>query len=156
MHKFGITLIAIATATAPLSGCGGNSSSGTTSAGKQARPATAPAKATGGKLVMQMGEMFFRPKAVTAAHGSLRVTERNVGQTTHEFILVRSSTAPGSLPAPGGRLDEKQLDVMGEIADVAAGQSKSKTFALKPGKYIYICNVPGHYSAGMYGGLTVR
>ena len=105
---------------------------------------------------MQMGEMFFRPKQATAASGRLRITERNVGQVTHEFILVRSSADPSSFPAPGGSVDEAKLKVMGEIADVTPGQTKSKTFHLKPGKYAFICNVPGHYSAGRYGGLSVK
>jgi uncharacterized cupredoxin-like copper-binding protein len=36
------------------------------------------------------------------------------------------------------------------------GESAPHTFDLKPGTYVMVCNVPGHYDAGMYGTLTVR
>ena len=30
------------------------------------------------------------------------------------------------------------------------------TLALKPGRYELVCNLPGHYAAGMHGELDVR
>jgi uncharacterized cupredoxin-like copper-binding protein len=151
-----VALVAL-TAAAVFAGCGGsNSSGGGSGSAKQAPAASGPIKAERGKLPMQMGEMFFRPKQVTAPKGKLRVTEHNGGQVAHEFILVRSSAAAGSLPAAGGDVDEKKLRIVGEIAHVAPGQSKSKTFDLKPGKYVYLCNLPGHYAGGMRGGLSVK
>lgn len=159
-----LAIVALSVGMGVLAGCGGGGNSGGSSTGakqtsstgaKQAPAAPGPKKVQGGKLPMRMGEMFFRPKQVTASAGKLRVTENNVGQVTHEFILVRSSAAPGSLASPGGAVDEKKLRVVGEIADVAPGKSKAKTFNLKPGSYVYICNVPGHYSAGMRGALSV-
>jgi hypothetical protein len=44
----------------------------------------------------------------------------------------------------------------GEIPEQEPGKSASHTFMLKPGAYVYICNVPGHYAAGMRGTLTVK
>jgi uncharacterized cupredoxin-like copper-binding protein len=158
-----VAIVALTAALGALAGCGGGDDSGGGSTGASQTPSastSAPApgaeKAQKGKLPMSMGEMFFRPKQVTVSPGKLRVTEKNAGQVLHEFILVRSSASPGSLPAPGGSVDEKKLRVIGEIPDVAPGESKAKTFNLKPGSYVYICNVPGHYSAGMNGALTVK
>lgn len=157
VNRTRVTIVALTVAAGALAGCdGGGDSGGSSTGAKQKPPAPGPKKAQGGKLPMQMGEMFFRPKQVTASAGKLRVTEKNGGQVTHEFILVRSSAAPGSLAAPGGEVDEKTLRIVGEIADVAPGKSKAKTFNLKPGSYVYICNVPGHYSAGMNGALSVK
>ncbi|MEA2312683.1 MAG: hypothetical protein QOE28_2651, partial [Solirubrobacteraceae bacterium] len=36
------------------------------------------------------------------------------------------------------------------------GAAKALTLNLKPGHYALICNLPGHYTAGMYADLTVK
>jgi len=36
------------------------------------------------------------------------------------------------------------------------GKTRRLALGLKPGKYVLICNVPGHYQAGMRVGFTVR
>ena len=41
-------------------------------------------------------------------------------------------------------------------SDLAAGATKTLTLNLKPGHYALICNIAGHYMAGMYADLTVR
>ena len=45
---------------------------------------------------------------------------------------------------------------MGEVAETAAGKSGSVTLTLKPGKYVLLCNVPGHFLAGQYTTFTVK
>ena len=37
-----------------------------------------------------------------------------------------------------------------------AGASKTLTLTLKKGKYVVICNVPGHYEQGMKGDFKVE
>jgi uncharacterized cupredoxin-like copper-binding protein len=57
-------------------------------------------------------------------------------------------------------VDEAKLEAegadAGEIADVAPGDTKKGTFKLTAGKYVMFCNLPGHYTQGMYGTLTVK
>jgi uncharacterized cupredoxin-like copper-binding protein len=53
-----------------------------------------------------------------------------------------------------GRASE--AGAVGEIAAQKPGRSATRTFRLKPGKYVYICNVAGHHQSGMYGRLVVR
>ena len=60
-----------------------------------------------------------------------------------------------------GEVDEEGLEASGvespgEIEDVGPGQTKSGTLKLTPGRYVMICNLPGHYKQGMYGTLTVK
>ncbi|MHB1235041.1 MAG: plastocyanin/azurin family copper-binding protein [Microbacteriaceae bacterium] len=38
---------------------------------------------------------------------------------------------------------------------MAPGASSWVTLKLAPGRYEIVCNLPGHYSAGMYSELTV-
>jgi uncharacterized cupredoxin-like copper-binding protein len=45
---------------------------------------------------------------------------------------------------------------VGEISETDGGAFKSHTFNLKPGHYVFVCNIPGHYANGMRGELTVQ
>ena len=38
---------------------------------------------------------------------------------------------------------------------IAPGDASWVTLALKPGRYELVCNLPGHYAAGMYAELDV-
>jgi uncharacterized cupredoxin-like copper-binding protein len=119
---------------------------------------TTPASPSGGAggLAFQMGDYFFEPAQTTVAAGSVKVTVTNVGATPHEWVLAKSDLDPASLPTgSSGDVDEDKLDSPGEIADVVPGADDSTTLKLKPGKYVFFCNIPGHYGAGMYGSLDV-
>ena len=48
------------------------------------------------------------------------------------------------------------LTANGEIPSIPAGKSASVTVELTPGKYVFICNVAGHYGLGMHTGFTVE
>ncbi len=62
------------------------------------------------------------------------------------------------LVACGGQVDEAASGtVVGKIEEGALGPGKTAqtTLDLPPGKYVLICNVPGHYKEGMYLGLQI-
>ncbi|MFI5123278.1 MAG: plastocyanin/azurin family copper-binding protein [Vicinamibacteria bacterium] len=42
------------------------------------------------------------------------------------------------------------------MSEVAGGADGTVTLDLDAGKYVIFCNLPGHYSSGMYGSLTVK
>jgi uncharacterized cupredoxin-like copper-binding protein len=42
------------------------------------------------------------------------------------------------------------------VASIAAGKSAAVTLDLTPGKYVFICNVAGHYQLGMHTAFTVE
>jgi uncharacterized cupredoxin-like copper-binding protein len=48
------------------------------------------------------------------------------------------------------RVDEDKAGDKGEVSELDPGKAGSLTIPLKPGKYLLICNVPGHYAAGMW------
>ena len=105
-------------------------------------------------LEVSMTEFKFDPADPEVAAGNVEITATNDGKTEHELVLLKTNTDPSKLPKEGGEVSED--GAVGEIADVPGGQSGSATFDLKPGKYVMLCNLPGHYDAGMYGTLTVR
>ncbi len=49
--------------------------------------------------------------------------------------------------------DEKENT---EDTHIKAGATKSYTVDLKPGKYVLLCSIPGHYQSGQYVSLTVE
>ncbi len=138
-----------------VAGCGGSSSDSTStpSTGAAAPPAAAAAK--GGKVTVTSSEYAFAPKAITAPAGKLEITLDNKGAIPHELVVLKTSAAPGSLKVGSDqRVSEKGS--VGEVSEIAAGKTKSATLDLKPGTYVYVCNIPTHYGDGMRGVLTVK
>jgi uncharacterized cupredoxin-like copper-binding protein len=60
------------------------------------------------------------------------------------------------LPVVDAKVDESQVDIVGEIEEFRAGETASGTFDLTAGNYILLCNIPAHFGQGMYLGFTVQ
>jgi uncharacterized cupredoxin-like copper-binding protein len=116
--------------------------------------AKAPVAATAGKITVTSTEYAFAPAAITARPGKLKITLDNKGTMAHEVVVLKSDQPAAALKVSGGRVSEKTS--VGEVSETAAGATKSATITLKPGRYVIVCNIPGHYQAGMRGTLTVR
>lgn len=109
--------------------------------------------ASSGEVTIKATEFAFGPSQISAKAGKLKITMENDGKAVHELVVLRTDAAPGSLKVTDGRVDE--ADSVGEISETEAGQSKSHTFDLQPGKYLIVCNVKGHYMQGMRGQIVV-
>jgi uncharacterized cupredoxin-like copper-binding protein len=136
-------------------GCGGSNKD------ESSQPATTNAQQGGANTVdnvtIGMGEYFFKPKDVTVPAGKVAITAPNNGKIEHELVLLKTDVDPAKLKTEkDGEVDEEAYSGPGEIPDVEAGATGKTTLNLKPGKYVMICNVPGHYKAGMYGRVTVK
>ena len=92
-----------------------------------------------------------RPSEVAAGHVTLRF--RNAGAVNHEFVVLRTNKKASEL-LKGNEADE--TGNVGEIGDIAPGQTKTLSLNLKAGHYALICNLAGHYKAGQHADLTVR
>jgi uncharacterized cupredoxin-like copper-binding protein len=92
------------------------------------------------------------PKSVSA--GKVTFTVKNTGHMEHELTIIKTSKGASKLPVASKRASE--TGKIGEIEDVGAGKSKKHTFNLKKGHYVLICNIPGHYQAGMRADFTVK
>jgi uncharacterized cupredoxin-like copper-binding protein len=154
-------LVAGATAVAGLlfAGCGSSkgSDAGTTAAAGSQSSTTSG----GAGLTVKMGDYSFTPSNPTVKAGKVTITSPNDGQVEHEMVVLKTDRNPASLPVHGNEVDEEGLEAKGvenagEIEEVGPGQTKSTDFNLTPGKYVMICNVPGHYKLGMYGSITVK
>jgi uncharacterized cupredoxin-like copper-binding protein len=137
-------VLALAACAALVAGCGSVSSAKT--------PASKPAAASSASITAK--DFAFSAKHIDAKAGKFSVSLKNSGQAPHEFVVLKTSTAPAKLKVSGGKVSE--ADSVGEIGEVDSGKTGKHTFDLKPGHYVFVCNVPGHYMDGMRGSLTVR
>jgi len=108
------------------------------------------------------GDFFITPSSVDVSgdHFVMFNVTNVSGVLVHEFVVIRLkkgqtynnlpiSTDPSS--EYFGGVDENALGpfIMGEIEDLPPGGSGAVTLGLPPGDYALICNLPGHYAAGM-------
>lgn len=101
-----------------------------------------PIPAKGGKLEIPAnptGALAFASKMASSAAGQLQVLSVNKSQVQHNIAIEDSA---------GTKL--------GAGKNVANGGTSKLTATLKPGKYIFLCTVPGHAAGGMKGTLTVK
>ena len=147
-----VALSAPILATALLAaGCGSDHDPGPVAA---SAPASAAAGAKGGGLTVTTTEFAFAPTTLTAKAGRVKVTLVNHGSAKHELVVLKTAQAAGGLKVSGGRVSEAHA--VGEVSETAAGATKSATLNLKAGRYVFVCNIPGHYQGGMRGTLTVK
>ncbi|WP_245267803.1 sulfocyanin-like copper-binding protein [Rhizobium sp. 2MFCol3.1] len=74
----------------------------------------------------------------------------------HEMVLVKLKAADQQIPIIQSkhRVDEKQLKSLGEVSDLKPGADGTLKAKLAPGSYLLLCNIKGHYEAGMHAVLT--
>jgi uncharacterized cupredoxin-like copper-binding protein len=137
-----------------IAACGGPAAGKTGTASGSPKHADAVTKVTGGRLSVVMSDYEFVPSKLTAGAGRLEVTAKNAGRQRHELVLLRTDTAPEAIPLEGGGASESSS--VGEIGEQQPGKSATRTFALTPGRYVFICNVGDHYRRGMRGSLVIR
>lgn len=99
-----------------------------------------------------MDEYSIRSPASTES-GSIEFTAHNVGQIEHEFVVLRTDRDPDDLPVKDAEVQVRALTLVGKTPRIPAGESRVLTANLRPGPYVLICNVPGHYLSGMRAGF---
>jgi uncharacterized cupredoxin-like copper-binding protein len=75
----------------------------------------------------------------------------------HEMVLVKLKSADQKIvvDAAKDRVNEKKLNRMGEVAELKPGADGELKAKLVPGSYVLLCNIKGHFQAGMHAMLTV-
>ena len=112
-----------------------------------------------GKVDVTLGIFTIdMPATIKSGQVTFHVTNSD-SSDTHEFIIFKTDLSAGELPLDSSNnVDESAqgLTKIDEIPDMAPGDVKDLTVTLDPGNYVAICNLPGHYQAGMYAGFTVE
>ncbi len=170
--------IAIAAASIVVAGCSDSDSSDgaavetvATEATTTGQAAPPPEPAAPKSAVVTMGapsEFAMVPEVPEVAAGRVTLDVVNEGSIEHEVVLIKTSRDSGELPtdASGAALEDGAVVPHGgddEQAEgdhhagvhFATGTSGKMTVDLKPGNYAVVCNLPGHYEAGMHANLKV-
>ena len=102
---------------------------------------------------VQLKEFKVLPSPLTAKRGVVSFSVRNTGKVDHELVVLKTKLAPSKLPVKGGKAIETGR--VGKVGPVKPGTSRTLNLTLAAGKYVLLCNLPGHYQAGQRIGFAV-
>jgi uncharacterized cupredoxin-like copper-binding protein len=115
-------------------------------------PEAAP---TDSQVVAEMTDYKITVNVPSAKAGKIKIGVRNLAAMEHSFEVIKTDLPQDKLPVDGASAKAKEDGKVGEIKSLPAGKSGALTLDLQPGKYVFICNVAGHYQLGMHTGFTV-
>ena len=115
--------------------------------------------------MMSGGSMRLSADHATVPHGTVSFLATNGGSINHEMVILPLPAAQSLGARPTGA--DAKADEAGSLGEasntngkgagqgVVPGASSWITVTLAPGQYELVCNLPNHYTAGMYTQLTV-
>jgi len=106
-----------------------------------------PAVEAGGKLDIDAnpsGQLAYTTMKATATPGPVTIVMGNMSGVMHNIAVEAGESGA---TAKGAALGASSFITKG---------TTSVTVSLKPGKYTFFCQAPGHRAAGMYGTITVK
>jgi uncharacterized cupredoxin-like copper-binding protein len=130
--------------------------------GSTATPTTPVVTAASGTVSVTLGEtdashMYIHVSSAFAPSGRVTFVVTNQGTMKHEFVVLATKTPAGSFPivsfeGEANRINEdaKGVTNVGETGDMEPGTTKALTIDLPTGHYALLCNLAGHYAAGMH------
>jgi hypothetical protein len=115
--------------------------------------------ATGRARVVGVTERDFKisaPKRL--ASGDIVLRAHNQGPDEHELIVARIGPLGLPLRSDGLTLNEEALEhsEAGVLEPGAPGSERALEVKLSPGRYIFFCNMAGHYMGGMHTEVVVQ
>ncbi|MCF6326637.1 MAG: plastocyanin/azurin family copper-binding protein [Devosiaceae bacterium] len=96
--------------------------------------------------------------ATTVPAGKVTFNVVNVStEMLHEMVVSKLDDPDAVLPYEPDidRVDESRIGTMGEVEAIDPGVSDVMTLDMQPGTYVLYCNLPGHYSSGMWMKIEV-
>lgn len=104
-----------------------------------------------------LSDFHIDSATASVAGGDVVLQVHNGAPATHEFVVVRTNLPADGLPlGPDGlSVNEDWLDGVGELNEVPAGTVGTLPLQLAPGRYVFFCNLDGHYLGGMHAVLEV-
>lgn len=112
------------------------------------------------------GMMRLTADTTSVQHGTVSFVATNLGSVNHELVILplpdrqivgTRSLRDDSTAAENASIGEASNTCGRDTGEgIAPGSSSWTTVTLSPGRYELVCNLPGHYAAGMYTQLVVR
>jgi iron uptake system component EfeO len=150
MHRPLITSAGALVVAAALAACTGSGSSASPSSQGSS------GGAGGTSVDVTLTEFKIEISKTDLAAGPVTFNIKNGGTIAHEFVVIDTDTPSASLPVKDSEVEEDGLTVVDEKEEIEPGSTVTLTVDLAAGHYDAICNVEGHYSAGMHVDLNVQ
>lgn len=114
-----------------------------------------------------LSEFIVEADPDSADAGEVTFMVDNQGGETHEFVVAEAASADELPLDADGAVDEAALGegaVLGEVEDVASGDTGELTLDLDAGNYVLFCNiveeedteVESHFAEGMHTNFAVE
>lgn len=134
-------LVVLPVAALGVSACGGSDSD----------------KDEAGTVAVTESDFKIQLGTTSAPAGKVTFAVHNDGPSKHEFVVFKTDLAPDALPKDdnGDVAESDTFAPVDEIEDIAKGADPKLEVDLVAGKYVVICNLPGHYRQGMSASFTV-
>jgi len=111
---------------------------------------------SGSQVVAELADYKITVNVPSVKAGTIKIGVRNLGTMEHSFQVLKTDVPQDKLQVDGASAKAKEDGKVGELASIPVGKSAAVTLDLAPGKYVFICNVAGHYGLGMHTGFTVE
>jgi uncharacterized cupredoxin-like copper-binding protein len=105
----------------------------------------------------ELSEWAITVAAAPVPVGTVVFRVKNNGGLEHEFVVVRTSMPANALPVDSGVVDMTAIDgsVTAELEKLLPGTTTELELDMEPGTYVLLCNLTGHYEAGMRAAFDV-
>ena len=91
--------------------------------------------------------------------GQVDFSITNIGTIPHELLVFKSDLPPSAYPVDNkGDIveDGPGISLVSDGDNMDPGKTQARTVDLtRPGRYLFVCNIPGHFKAGMFSVVTV-
>ena len=118
-----------------------------------------------GRMMAGVGRMMLHAVPATVPAGTVTLVAYNGGSRTHELVVLplsadasvgsRAVGADGTVDESGSLGEASTTCGDGDGDGIAARAAGWVTLRLQPGRYELVCNLAGHYAAGMFTELDV-
>jgi uncharacterized cupredoxin-like copper-binding protein len=128
------------------------------SEGPSSAPSTAPIGVPPAGTAVYLSEWSVGlPTSMLAGQVNLAIT--NIGTIQHELLVFKTDLAPSAVPVDkNGNIveDGPGISLVSHGDKIDPGKTQTRTVDLtKPGTYLFVCNLPGHFKTGMFRAVTV-
>lgn len=119
-----------------------------------------------GMMMRASNRMGLSAFPAEVPQGKVNILVTNMGVRTHEVMVLpladgqkvgtRIVGADGKIDESGSLGEASKTCGSGSGDGILSGSRGWVTLNLSPGRYEFLCNLPNHYSAGMYQEVVVR
>jgi len=115
-----------------------------------------------GSHVLRVDERDFHISVATTTlpAGNYVFVDTNHGGSAHELVMWKTADPDDRLPMNKDDRVNEDSPALNSVLDSGSslrpGETRLLATTLDPGHYVLVCNLPGHFKAGMHVDLTVQ